>query len=81
MPKVSSQRKLESNYQIIDPCYGREEGKEEEIQAISRTNSNNREDRMVMAMEMGGLVEATKVQDIITKNNLKTMNMKIIRIM
>ena len=81
MPKESYQRKPELNYQITDPCYGREGDKEEEIQTINRNNINNREDRMVMAMEMGGLIEATKVQDIMTKNNLKIMNMKIIRIM
>ena len=58
-----------------------EEGKEEEIQAISRTNSNNREDRMIMAMEMGRLIEAPQDRDIITKTNLIIENRKIIRMM
>ena len=81
MPKVSSQRKPEWNYQIIDLCYGCVEGKEEGIQEISRNNSNSREDRTVKAMEMGGLIEASQDRDIITKTNLIIENRKIIRMM
>ena len=69
MPKVSSQKKPESNYQIIDPCYELEEDKEE-IQAINKTNSNNREDRMVMAMEM----EAMTIMQMKTRKKIKKIN-------
>ena len=80
MPKVSSQRYPESNYLIIDPCYGREEDKGEEIQTINKTNSNERDDRMEMVTEMGGLIETKKGKDATTKNNLKIMNLRTIRI-
>ena len=59
MPKESSQKKPELNYQITYPCYGREGGKEE-ILVISKTNSIKREEMMVMAMEMGRLIVAKK---------------------
>ena len=42
----------------------------EEIQAISKTNSNNREDRMVMAMEM----EAMTIMQMKTRKKIKKIN-------
>ena len=81
MPKVSSQKKPELNYQITDPCYGREGGKEEEIQATSRTNDTKREEMTIMVMEMERLIEVAKKRVKTIKNSLKIMSMKTIRIM
>ena len=76
MPKESSQRKLELNYQTTDPCYGREGGKEEEMLTISRINRIKKEEIMVMAMEMGKLIEAAKNEDKTIKSNLKITSMR-----
>ena len=75
MPKANYQRKLESNYQTTDPCYGHEEDSEDETQATNKFNNNNKEDRMTMMTEMGELIGAMKIMEI-TKNIQKTTNRK-----
>ena len=75
MLKENSQKKLELNYQIIDPCYGQEGDKEEGmLRTTSRTSRVRIGGMMVVGTEKGRLKEAVKNEDKIIKSNMKTMS-------